>query len=74
MTRLTKKIQREATRTTDGRSSIIISLEPGDVIGFRAKRTRRTYRLPVSFCYRLAVESYVREQKRLKKLSRKNKT
>jgi hypothetical protein len=34
---------------------IVVSLEPGDLIGFRLERTRRTEYLTVAGCYERAV-------------------
>lgn len=54
MTKLSRQVRRECCRTADRGRPIIVSLEPGDVLGFRAKGTRTTYRLPVHHCYLMA--------------------
>lgn len=48
--------------------AVIIELEPpGNVIGFRLKGTRRTYKLPVDFCFREAVRAELAALKAAKK-------
>ena len=40
--------------------SVIVEIEPpGAVIGFRLKGTRRTYRLPIDWCYREALRAEI---------------
>ena len=53
---LTKPISRETLAVTDhpGRK-IIVTLEPGDMISFRAKGKRTTYEVPLAACYNLAL-------------------
>lgn len=56
MTDLLKKITRRTTSTTvfeRGTRRILVTLEPGDCIGFRAERTRRTYRARILDLYEL---------------------
>ena len=64
------KVKKTLSRETDGRvreqgkmRAIIVSLEPGGLIGFRAKGTRRTYHLAVEGCFDLAVKKQVSMQK-----------
>ena len=55
-TLLTKPISRETLAVTDhpGRK-IIVTLEPGDMITFRAKGKRTAYEVPLAACYNLAL-------------------
>lgn len=54
MTDLDKPVRRRARAPYRGRR-IIVSLEPGDLLGFRLERTRRTEYLTVAGCYERAV-------------------
>ena len=54
MTDLTKRVKRRTNATYRGRR-IVVSLMPGDVLGFREERTRREYLLSVSGAYTYAV-------------------
>jgi hypothetical protein len=73
MTLLTKTVRREASAQVfdRGARSIIISIEPPGLLGFRAKGTRRTYRLPASVVYRIAVDAYARALVKERKEARK---
>jgi hypothetical protein len=42
---------------------IVVSLEPGDLLGFRLERTRRTEYLTVAGCYERAVIVRVAHEK-----------
>ena len=55
-TLLMKPISRETLAVTDypGRK-IIVTLEPGDTISFRAKGKRTSYEVPLQACYNLAL-------------------
>ena len=51
MTDLHKTIRRRSREQfAHYRKRIVISLEPGDVIGMRLERTRTTYRAPLPVC------------------------
>uniref|UniRef100_A0A6M3JN01 Uncharacterized protein n=1 Tax=viral metagenome TaxID=1070528 RepID=A0A6M3JN01_9ZZZZ len=67
MTTLQRIVRRECGRATDGGRPIIVSLEPGDVIGFRLKGCRRTYRTTVQACYSLAVKLQLADERREKR-------
>lgn len=75
-TLLTKKISRETLAVTDhpGRK-IIVTLEPGDMITFRAKGKRMTYEVPLAACYNLAliftVNSWYKEKMKVWKEKKK---
>lgn len=50
---------------------IIITLQPPNLIGFRAKGCRKMYYLTADACYMLAVKAEILAQKREKKKQRK---
>jgi hypothetical protein len=54
MTDLNKPVRRRGQLPYRGRR-IVVSLEPGDLIGFRLERTRRTEYLTMAGCYERAV-------------------
>ncbi len=54
MTDLTKPVRRRGRIPYRGRR-IVVSLEPGDMLGFRLERTRRTEYLTIAGCYERAV-------------------
>jgi hypothetical protein len=54
MTDLNKPVRRRGNIPYRGRR-IVVSLEPGDLLGFRLERTRRTEYLTVAGCYERAV-------------------
>jgi hypothetical protein len=51
-----KTVRRE---TRDGHRQIVVGLAPGDLMGFRPARTRRTYWLPVAAGYSMAAKAYL---------------
>jgi hypothetical protein len=75
-TLLTKPVSRETLAVTDhpGRK-IIVTLEPGDMISFRAKGKRTTYEVPLAACYNLAliftVNSWYKEKMKVWKEKKK---
>ena len=75
MTPVTRPLAREsaAAMHSAGRArAIVIELTPpGELIGFRLKGTRRTYNLPVAWCYREALRNEVARQKRERAEERK---
>ena len=70
MTDLTKRVKRRTNATYRGRR-IVVSLIPGDVLGFREERTRREYLLSVSGAYTYAVMLEVERRKLEKAAKRK---
>ena len=70
MTDLTKRVKRRTNATYRGRR-IVVSLMPGDVLGFREERTRREYLLSVSGAYTYAVMLEVERRKLEKAAKRK---
>lgn len=71
MTNLNKPVRRRGCVPYRGRR-IVVSMEPGDLLGFRLERTRRTEYLPISACYERAVIARVlRERAEKRKLKGK---
>jgi len=69
MTPLTKKVVRRSVFPHRGRR-FVVSLEPGDLIGFRPEITRRVFYTTLAACFDLAVRQAViadRAAKRKKK-------
>lgn len=62
MTPLNKPVRRKGMLPYRGRR-IVVSLEPGDLIGFRLERTRRTEYLTMAGCYERAVIVRVAHEK-----------
>ena len=50
---------------------IVVSLEPGDVIGMRLERTRTTYRAPLASVFRTLADWHARAEARAKREARK---
>jgi hypothetical protein len=73
MTDLNKPVRRRGRLPYRGRR-IIVTLEPGDMLGFRLERTRRTEYLTLAGCYERAVlirVAHERAEKRKAKLAKK---
>lgn len=74
MTDLIKPIKRvtRSERFSRGKHRrLIVSLEPGDVIGVRLQGTRQTYRLSIEAVYERAILAHVsRVEKRTKELKK----
>lgn len=74
MTSVTRRVQRisPAAVYSQGRlRSVIICVEPpGDLVGFRLKGTRRTWTLPVDWCFREAVRATLAREKIERKKAR----
>jgi hypothetical protein len=67
MTKITKPVRRETLGTVYEQGKhrpVIVSIEPPNVIGFRLKGTRRTYRLTTDALYLNAVQAHVAAEKR----------
>lgn len=58
MTPLNKQVSRRSIGTHRGRRMVVI-LAPGDVIGFRAERTRRVFWTTIAACADMAVRQHV---------------
>lgn len=68
-TMLNKTVKRKTFGSHRGRR-FIVTLEPGDVIGFRAERTRKTFYTTLAACYDMAVRQHVAAEKAAKKKKR----
>ena len=72
MTDLHKTIRRRSRdQFAHYRKRIVISLEPGDVIGMRRERTRTTYRAPLASVFRTLADWHARAEARAKREARK---
>ena len=72
MTDLHKTIRRRSCdQFAHYRKRIVISLEPGDVIGMRLERTRTTYRAPLASVFRTLADWHARAEARAKREARK---
>jgi hypothetical protein len=74
MTKATKPVSRE----TDGHireqgklRPIIVSIEPGGIISFRAKGCRRSYAMTVEGCYDLAVKKSLDQERAMKRRAKR---
>lgn len=63
MTPLKKSVRRVSTGNGVNRRPFVIILEPGDVIGFRDVRTRRTYYTSLAYCYALAIKQTIAKER-----------
>jgi hypothetical protein len=72
MTDLSKKISRRVNLPLDNRigvrdrDRITVTLYPDGYIGFRAHKRRREYQLPLSICYKKAIELAVEEERKIR--------
>ena len=72
MTDLHKTIRRRSRdQFAHYRKRIVISLEPGDVIGMRLERTRTTYRAQLASVFRTLADWHARAEARAKREARK---
>ena len=75
MTELTKPVKRISNgliRECGQERQIIITLEPPDVLAFRAKGCKRSYRLTANVCYVMAVRAQHEAEQRAKNKKRKS--
>ena len=70
MTDLRKPVKRRTVAPHRGRR-IVVSLLPGDVLGFREERTRREYLLTIAGGFEYAVRLEVERRRRDKAQARK---
>ncbi len=74
MTDLKRKVRRVTAGTVRevGKArAIVVSLEPPQLLGFRAKGCRRTYYLTAETCYLLAVRADVEARRKERKQRRR---
>jgi len=70
VTPITKPVKRRTIGPHRG-LRVVVSLEPGDVIGFRSERTRRTYYVTVGACFDMAVRQQVAAERAAKRKGKK---
>ena len=71
MTLLNKPVRRETRCTFEQHRPIIVTLEPGDVIAFRQKGCRKTWKTTLGACFHMAVKAEVRAEQAAKAQARK---
>lgn len=69
-TELRKAVSRRTAAPHRGRR-VVVTIAPGDVIGFREERTRKTYWITLGACFDMAVKLEVARLKAEKKKGRK---
>jgi hypothetical protein len=62
-TKLTRDLSRQSTGLGVNRRRFVITLAPGDVIGFRDLRSRKTYWTSLALCYAMAVRQTVAKER-----------
>lgn len=72
-TPLAKPVSRRSTGNGVNRRQFVVTIAPGDVIGFRDVRARSTYWLPLATCYALAVRAEVARKRAERAAARKSK-
>ena len=65
-TQLKKAVTRRTESTHRGRR-VVVTIAPGDVIGFREERTRKTYWISLAACFDMAVKIEVAHQRKEKR-------
>lgn len=73
MTPLKKPVRRVSSGNGVNRLQYVVTLAPGDVIGFRDVRSRTTYWLPLAACYAQAVRIEVARKRAERSKTRKAK-
>lgn len=71
VTALKKSVARKSNGQGPNHRRYIISIEPGDVIGFRDAHRRKTYYLSLRACYEMAIKAEVLANRRQKAATRK---
>ena len=71
MTDLTKRVKRRTIKPHRGRR-IVVTLHPGDVLGFREERTRKEFLFSVGGAYDYAVLLEVARRRAEKKAKRQH--
>lgn len=70
MTDLLKAVKRRTCGTHRG-TRFVVTLEPGDVIGFRIERKRTTFYTTLAACFDMAVRQQVAAERAAKRKGRK---
>lgn len=73
-TELRKQVSRKTVASNHRGRKFIVTLEPGDTIGLREERTRKTFYISVALVYTLAVKYTVDQERAQKKASRRKGT
>ena len=73
MTPLKKAVHRVSTANGVNRKQYVVTLAPGDVIGFRDVRTRKAYWTSLARCYALAVRINLDHERAEKRKAKKAK-
>ena len=77
MTDLNKDVSRRVNLPLDNRITmrsrdrITVTLHPGGWIGFRAHKCRHEYQIPLSACYKMAIQLELIEQNKIKQQDKK---
>lgn len=69
-TELKRAVTRRTTSAHRGRR-VVVTIAPGDIIGFREERTRKTYWIELGACFDMAVKREVARIKAEKQQARK---
>jgi hypothetical protein len=70
-TRLTKPVGRKCISAGERGRLFVVTLEPGDLVGVRIERTRRTEYMPIEAIYHAAVKARVLAERQAKAAKRK---
>jgi len=70
-TELTKEVRRKSSGLGINRRQYMVTLAPGDTIGFRDLRTRKTFWTSLAACYAMAVRQEVAFEKSQKAKAKK---
>ena len=69
-TPLTRTVARKANGVGPNRREYVVTIGPGDVIGFRDVNCRRVEWLPLRYCYEQAIKARVAAERHAKKKAR----
>ncbi|MCJ7543678.1 MAG: hypothetical protein MUP47_03770 [Phycisphaerae bacterium] len=69
-TELRRPVVRQTVRLRHGGQPLIVTLEPGDTISFRAKGRRHMDRTTLEACFWLAAKASARDEARLRAMAR----
>ena len=72
MTPLSKRVRRACLTARGERRVLVVTLEPGDLVGVRPLGLRRTEYMPVEAIYHAAIKARVMAEKAAKAAKKKN--
>lgn len=72
MTPLSRQVRRACLQARGERRVLVVSLEPGDLIGVRPLGLRRTEFMPIEAVYHAAVKARVLAERQAKKREKKH--